>query len=59
MATPTDAEASPNPAPDGPQRISYLDADGQPASRDTAQFAVIRDVDDKGNVLSIMTERLS
>ena len=29
------------------------------ASRETAQFAVFRDFDDRGNVISLITERLT
>ena len=41
------------------ERLSYLDAGGRLASRETAQFAVVRDFDDRGNVISLMTERLT
>ena len=58
MATPPDSEVAQEPFSAGAQRISYLDAGGHPAPRDTAQFAVIRDFDDRGNVVSVMTERL-
>ena len=40
------------------ERLSYLHA-GAAASRETAQFAVVRDFDDRGNVISLMTERLT
>ena len=32
---------------------------GRLASRETAQFAVFRDFDDRGNVISLITERLT
>jgi len=41
------------------QRLSFLDAGGRLVPREAAQFAVIRDFDDDGNVISFMTERLS
>ncbi len=59
MATPADSQAAQEPAPGSMQRLSYLDAGGQLVSREVAQFAVIRDFDDDGNVISFMTERLS
>ncbi len=43
----------------GMQRLSFLDAGGQPASRESASIALICDFDDRGNLLSLMTERLS
>jgi hypothetical protein len=59
VATPADSEAAQEPAPWSTQRLSYLDAGGRLVSREAAQFAVIRDFDDDGNVISFMTERLS
>jgi hypothetical protein len=47
------------PAPGSAERLSYLDAGGRLASRETAQFAVVRDFDDHGNVISLITERLT
>jgi hypothetical protein len=38
---------------------SYLDAGGRLVPRETAQFAVVRDFDDRGNVISLITERLT
>ncbi len=58
MATPPDSEVAQEPASSVP-RVSYLDAGGQPVPRDSAQFALIRDFDDRGNVISMMTERLA
>jgi hypothetical protein len=43
----------------GLQRLSFLDAGGRPVSRERASIALIRDFDDRGNVISLMTERLS
>ncbi len=59
MATPADSKAAQEPAPGSMQRLSYLDAGGRLVSREAAQFAVIRDFDDDGNVISFMTERLA
>ena len=59
VATPADSEAAQEPAPAIPERLSYLDAVGRLVPREAAQFAVIRDFDDDGNVISFMTERLS
>jgi hypothetical protein len=59
VAGPPDSEVAEEPAPGGAQRLSYLDAGGRLASRETAQLAVIRDFDDRGNVISLMTERLT
>jgi len=41
------------------QRLSFLDAGGHPVSKERASIALIRDFDDRGNVISLMTERLS
>ena len=57
-ATPADADAAQEPAPAILERLSYLDAGGRLVPREAAQFAVIRDFDDDGNVISFMTERL-
>ena len=59
VATPADSDAALDPAPAIAQRVSYLDAGGSVVPREAAQFAVIRDFDDQGNVISFMTERLS
>jgi hypothetical protein len=59
VAIPPESEVAQEPAPGSNQRLSYLDASFQLVSRDTAQFAVVRDFDDDGNVISFMTERLS
>jgi hypothetical protein len=59
VAIPPDSEADQEPAPGGGERVFYLDAGGQLVSRETAQFAVGRDFDEHGNVISLMTERLS
>ena len=59
VATPADSEAAQEPAPANTERLSYLDAGGRLVPREAAQFAVIRDFDDDGNVISFMTERLS
>ena len=59
VATPPDSEAAQEPAPGGAERVTYLDAGGRLVSRETAQFAVVRDFDEHGNVISLMTERLS
>ena len=58
VATPADPEAAQEPAPAILERLSYLDAGGRLVPREAAQFAVIRDFDDDGNVISFMTERL-
>mgnify|MGYP003288036070 CR=1 FL=1 len=58
VAIPPDSEEAQEPAP-GRERVLYLDAGGQLVSRETAQFAVGRDFDEHGNVISLMTERLS
>ena len=58
VATPADSEAAQEPAPAITERLSYLDAGGRLVPREAAQFAVIRDFDDEGNVISFMTERL-
>jgi hypothetical protein len=58
VALPPDSETVEEPAPGSAERLSYLDAGGRLASRETAQFAVVRDFDDRGNVISLMTERL-
>ena len=59
MAIPPDSEEAQEPAPGGGERVLYLDARGQLVSRETAQFAVVRDFDDRGNVISLITERLT
>jgi hypothetical protein len=59
VATPPDSEAAQEAAPGNAERIMYLDAGGRLASRETAQVAVARDFDDEGNVISLMTERLT
>ncbi len=59
MAIPPDSETAREPAPGSRERISYLDAGGHLASPETAYVAVARDFDDEGNVISLMTERLS
>jgi hypothetical protein len=58
VATPADSEAAQEPAPAIHERLSYFDAGGRLVPREAAQFAVIRDFDDDGNVISFMTERL-
>jgi hypothetical protein len=59
VATPPDSEVAQEPIPGGLQRLYYLDAGGRPVPRESAQVAVIRDFDDYGNVISLVTERLS
>jgi len=59
VATPPDSEAAQEPAPGSGERVFFLDAGGRLAPRETAQFAVVRDFDEHGNVISLMTERLS
>jgi hypothetical protein len=59
VATPPDSEAAQEPAPGDGERVFYLDSGGRLVSRETAQFAVVRDFDENGNVISLMTERLS
>ena len=59
MALPPDSETVEEPAPGSAERLSYLDAGGRLASRETAQYAVFRDIDDRGNVISLITERLT
>jgi len=59
VATPSETEVVQEPMSGGMQRLSYLDAGGRPVSRESASIALIRDFDDRGNVISLMTERLS
>ena len=60
MATPPATEvAALSPANDQLQRITFLDEFDRPTSRERARIAVIRDFDDHGNVISLMTERLT
>jgi hypothetical protein len=59
VALPPDSETVEEPTPGSAERLSYLDAGGRLASRETAQFAVFRDIDDRGNVISLITERLT
>ncbi len=59
MATPTETEVTQEPMSGGMQRLSFLDAGGHPVSKERASIALIRDFDDRGNVISLMTERLS
>ena len=59
MALPPDSETVEEPAPGSAERLPYLDAGGRLASRETAQYAVFRDIDDRGNVISLITERLT
>lgn len=40
------------------QRIAFVDAGGNPSTREEARLAVIREFDDHGNVISLMTQRL-
>jgi hypothetical protein len=58
VATPPETEAAQEPTSGGMQRLSFLDAGGRPVSRESASIALIRDFDDRGNVISLMTERL-
>ena len=58
VAIPPDSEVAEEPAPGSAERLSYLDAGGRLASRETAQFAVVRDFDDRGNVISLITEQI-
>src|SRR5215213_4076222 len=55
VAIPPDSEVAEEPAPGSAERLSYLDAGGRLVSRETAQFAVVRDFDDRGNVNSLKT----
>ena len=57
MATPPNGEMA-RRSPADLQRISFLDEIGNPAPRDKARLAVIREFDDRGNVISMMTQRL-
>jgi hypothetical protein len=57
VATSPNAEVT-QPAAADTQRISFLDAGGNPSSREEARLAVIREFDDHGNVISLMTQRL-
>jgi hypothetical protein len=59
VAIPPDSEVAEEPAPGSAERLSYLDAGGRIAPPETAQFAVFRDFDDRGNVISLITERLT
>lgn len=59
MATPPATEvAAHSPAMEQLQRISFLDEVGQPTSRERARIAVIREFDDHGNMISLMTMRV-
>ena len=57
VATPPNGEMA-RRSPADLQRISFLDEIGNPAPRDQAQLAVIREFDDHGNVISMITQRL-
>jgi hypothetical protein len=57
VATPPNGEMA-RRSPADLQRISFLDEIGNPAPRDQARLAVIREFDDHGNVISMMTQRL-
>ena len=57
MATPPNGEVARRPAADL-QRVSFLDEVGNPAPREEARLAVMREFDDHGNVISMMTQRL-
>ena len=59
VAIPPDSEVAEEPAPGSAERLSYLDAGGRLAPREMAQFAVVRDFDDRGNVISLITDRLT
>jgi hypothetical protein len=59
VALPPDSEAAEEPAPGSAERVFYLDAGGKLVPRETAQFAVVRDFDEYGKLISLMTERLS
>jgi hypothetical protein len=58
VATSPNAEVAQQPAAADTQRISFLDAGGNPSPRESARLAVIREFDDHGNVISLMTQRL-
>ena len=57
MATPANGEVARRPAAEL-QRISFLDDLGNPVKREEARLAVMREFDDHGNVISMMTQRL-
>jgi hypothetical protein len=57
VATPANGEVARRPAAEL-QRISFLDAVGNPVKREEARLAVMREFDDHGNVISMMTQRL-
>lgn len=57
MATPANGEVARRPAAEL-QRISFLDEVGNPVKREEARLAVMREFDDHGNVISMMTQRL-
>ena len=58
MATPADPEAAEEPVPGGGERVLFLDGGGRPASWEGAEIAVIREFDDQGRMISLVTERL-
>ena len=57
MATPPVASATAHSAAVDPfQRVCFMDALGNPVPRERARFAVIREFDDHGKLISLMTE---
>ena len=57
MATSPNGEVTRQPAAEL-ERISWLDEGGNPSSREEARLAVIREFDDHGNVIGMITQRL-
>jgi hypothetical protein len=59
VATPPLASVAAQPAAVDPyQRVSYMDALGNPVEREHARFAVLREFDDHGKLMYLMTELL-
>ena len=59
MATPPLAEVStPSVSVDPFQRVCFMDAFGNTVAREHARFAVMREFDDHGKLISLMTELL-
>lgn len=57
MATPPVATVTAQPAAVDPfQRVCFMDALGNPVPRERARIAVLREFDDHGKLISLMTE---
>jgi hypothetical protein len=55
---PVATTASSEVAPADTARVLFLDEGGNPVAREHARLAVMRDFDEHGNIISMMTERL-